>query len=137
MALCGGAGLVLRIFLALLPILLRLMGRVQGLYSESMLDYSVVTKYYIFQARGLGGGLGSVGFLYMYSQSMLDFSVVTKYYIFQARAAVPSIPQPVLLAGIERLQTPSQPAGYVHDTPIQPPLRVLQSSEFTVHGLGL
>ena len=46
-----GAGLVLRIFLALLPILLRLMGRVQGLYSESMLDYSVVTKYYIFQAR--------------------------------------------------------------------------------------
>ena len=85
MALCGVAGLVLRIFLALLPILLRLMGRVQGLYSESMLDYSVVTKYYIFQARGLGGGSGSVGFLYMSSQSMLDFSVVTKYYIFQAR----------------------------------------------------
>ena len=46
-----GAGLVLRIFLALLPILLRLMGRVQGLYSQSMLDFSVVTKYYIFQAR--------------------------------------------------------------------------------------
>ncbi|KAK9840790.1 hypothetical protein WJX81_004889 [Elliptochloris bilobata] len=41
--------LVLRIFLALLPILLRLMGRVQGLYSQSMLDFSVVTKYYIFQ----------------------------------------------------------------------------------------
>ena len=45
-----GAGLVLRIFLALLPILLRLMGRVQGLFSQSMLDFSVVTKYYIFQA---------------------------------------------------------------------------------------
>lgn len=46
-----GAGLVLRIFLALLPILLMLMGRVQGLYSQSMLDFSVVTKYYIFQAH--------------------------------------------------------------------------------------
>ena len=48
--LCWAAGLVLRIFLALLPILLRLMGRVQGLYSQSALDFSVVTKYYIFQA---------------------------------------------------------------------------------------
>lgn len=46
-----GAGLVLRIFLALLPWLLAIMGRVQGLYSQSMLDFSVVTKYYVFQAR--------------------------------------------------------------------------------------
>ena len=45
------AGLVLRIFLALLPWLLAIMGRVQGLYSQSMLDFSVVTKYYVFQAR--------------------------------------------------------------------------------------
>ena len=45
---------MLRIFLALLPILLFLMGRVQGLFSQSMLDFSVVTKYYIFQARAAG-----------------------------------------------------------------------------------
>jgi hypothetical protein len=45
------AGLVLRIFLALLPWLLAIMGRVQGLFSQSMLDFSVVTKYYVFQAR--------------------------------------------------------------------------------------
>jgi len=42
---------VLRIFLALLPWLLAIMGRVQGLFSQSMLDFSVVTKYYVFQAR--------------------------------------------------------------------------------------
>ena len=77
-ALGWGAGLVLRIFLALLPILLRLMGRVQGLFSESM----------------------------------LDFSVVTKYYIFQARAALPSIPQPLLLAGTKHTANPVA-AGWV------------------------
>ncbi len=42
---------MLRIFLALLPWLLAIMGRVQGLFSQSMLDFSVVTKYYVFQAR--------------------------------------------------------------------------------------
>ena len=52
------AGLVLRIFLALLPWLLAIMGRVQGLYSQSMLDFSVVTKYYVFQARAQPGAVG-------------------------------------------------------------------------------
>ena len=50
-------GLVLRIFLALLPWLLAIMGRVQGLYSQSMLDFSVVTKYYVFQARSQLGAV--------------------------------------------------------------------------------
>ena len=44
-------GLVLKIFLALLPLLLAFMGRLQGLHSQSLVDFSVINKYYIFQAR--------------------------------------------------------------------------------------
>ncbi|CAL5228475.1 g11617 [Coccomyxa viridis] len=42
-------GLVLKVFLALLPWLLSIMGRVQGLYSKSSIDFSVISKFYIFQ----------------------------------------------------------------------------------------
>ncbi|EIE18583.1 DUF221-domain-containing protein [Coccomyxa subellipsoidea C-169] len=42
-------GLVLKIFLAILPIILAFMGRIQGLTSRSSIDFSVITKYYIFQ----------------------------------------------------------------------------------------
>ena len=45
------AGLVLKVFLALLPYLLSLMGRVQGLHSISSLDFSVVSKFYVFQVQ--------------------------------------------------------------------------------------
>lgn len=37
-------------FLALLPMLLAFMGRLQGLPSQSLVDFSVINKYYIFQA---------------------------------------------------------------------------------------
>ena len=42
---------MLKVFLALLPILLAIMGRLQGLHSQSLVDFSVINKYYIFQAR--------------------------------------------------------------------------------------
>ncbi|CAK0785988.1 hypothetical protein CVIRNUC_009201 [Coccomyxa viridis] len=42
-------GLVLKVFLALLPWLLSIMGRLQGLHSLSSLDFSVISKFYIFQ----------------------------------------------------------------------------------------
>lgn len=45
------AGLALKVFLALLPYLLSLMGRIQGLHSISSLDFSVVSKFYIFQVQ--------------------------------------------------------------------------------------
>ena len=45
------AGLVLKVFLALLPWLLSIMGRLQGLHSLSSLDFSVISKFYIFQVR--------------------------------------------------------------------------------------
>lgn len=44
------AGLVLKIFLAVLPSILAFMGRLQGLESKSSVDFSVNTKYYTFQA---------------------------------------------------------------------------------------
>ena len=44
---------MLKIFLALLPLLLAFMGRLQGLHSQSLVDFSVINKYYIFQARAL------------------------------------------------------------------------------------
>ncbi|CAL8466090.1 g5626 [Coccomyxa elongata] len=42
-------GLVLKIFLAVLPSILAFMGRLQGLESKSSVDFSVITKYYTFQ----------------------------------------------------------------------------------------
>ncbi|KAK9902019.1 hypothetical protein WJX75_001351 [Coccomyxa subellipsoidea] len=42
-------GLVLKIFLALLPMILAFMGRIQGLNSKSSVDFSVITKYFVFQ----------------------------------------------------------------------------------------
>jgi hypothetical protein len=42
---------MLKIFLALLPYLLAILGRLQGLHSQSLVDFSVINKYYIFQAR--------------------------------------------------------------------------------------
>ena len=36
-------------FLALLPMLLAFMGRLQGLHSQALVDFSVINKYYIFQ----------------------------------------------------------------------------------------
>ena len=36
-------------FLALLPWLLSIMGRVQGLHCKSDIDFSVISKFYIFQ----------------------------------------------------------------------------------------
>ncbi|KAK9811621.1 hypothetical protein WJX72_007134 [[Myrmecia] bisecta] len=41
--------LVLRIFLAILPLLLAFMNRRQGMISESQVDFGVVRKYFIFQ----------------------------------------------------------------------------------------
>ena len=46
-------GLVLKVFLALLPWLLSILGRVQGLHSQSSIDFSVISKFYIFQVRSL------------------------------------------------------------------------------------
>ena len=42
---------MLKIFLALLPYLLSILGRLQGLHSQAAVDFSVINKYYIFQAR--------------------------------------------------------------------------------------
>ena len=44
-------GLVLKVFLALLPWLLSILGRIQGLHSQSSIDFSVISKFYIFQVR--------------------------------------------------------------------------------------
>lgn len=44
-------GLVLKVFLALLPWLLSILGRLQGLHSKSIIDFSVISKFFIFQAR--------------------------------------------------------------------------------------
>lgn len=41
----------MKVFLALLPWLLSIMGRLQGLHSLSSLDFSVISKFYIFQVR--------------------------------------------------------------------------------------
>jgi hypothetical protein len=46
--------LVLVIFIALMPPILRLMGRVQGAKSEGELDRGVISKFFIFQVRGEG-----------------------------------------------------------------------------------
>ena len=40
-------------FLALLPWLLSILGRVQGLHSQSSIDFSVISKFYIFQVCSL------------------------------------------------------------------------------------
>ena len=45
------AGLVLKIFLAILPTLLAFMNRRQGMVSQSAVDFGVTTKYFIFQVR--------------------------------------------------------------------------------------
>jgi len=37
-------GLVLKVFLALLPWLLSILGRLQGLHSKSIIDFSVISK---------------------------------------------------------------------------------------------
>lgn len=42
---------MLKIFLAVLPTLLAFLGRLQGLTSQSSVDFSVITKYYVFQVR--------------------------------------------------------------------------------------
>lgn len=42
-------GLVLKIFLALLPALLQFMNKLQGMVSESQIDFGVSKKYFIFQ----------------------------------------------------------------------------------------
>ena len=47
----GSAGLALKVFLAVLPSILSLMGRVQGLHSISILDFSVVSKFFMFQVQ--------------------------------------------------------------------------------------
>jgi len=43
------AGLVLKIFLALLPILLTFMNKRAGMQSLAQIDYGVMVKYFIFQ----------------------------------------------------------------------------------------
>jgi hypothetical protein len=43
---------VLRVFLALLPTILALLGRAEGLSAESEVEFTVVKRYYAFQARG-------------------------------------------------------------------------------------
>ena len=43
------AGLVLKIFLAILPTLLAFMNKKQGMVSKSEVDFGVTTKYFIFQ----------------------------------------------------------------------------------------
>ena len=45
------AGLVLKIFLALLPMLLTFMNKRAGMQSLAEIDYGVFQKYFIFQAR--------------------------------------------------------------------------------------
>ena len=59
------AGLVLKIFLAILPMILAFMGRLQGLTSRSSVDFSVITKYFVFQVSHIT--------LY-YCSSLLDIS---------------------------------------------------------------
>lgn len=54
-------GLVLKVFLALLPWLLSILGRVQGLHSQSTIDFSVISKFYIFQVCSLSESDLSVG----------------------------------------------------------------------------
>lgn len=44
-----GAGLVLNIFLALVPPVLRILNMAQGTVSLSGIDFGVVQKYFIFQ----------------------------------------------------------------------------------------
>lgn len=45
----GDAALVLKIFLAILPMLLAFMNRKQGMICASKVDFGVVRKYFIFQ----------------------------------------------------------------------------------------
>jgi Calcium-dependent channel, 7TM region, putative phosphate len=45
----GVAGLILNIFLALVPPVLRLMNKVEGTVALSGVDFGVVRKYFIFQ----------------------------------------------------------------------------------------
>ena len=45
------AGLVLKIFLALLPMLLTFMNKRAGMQSLAEIDFGVFQKYFIFQAR--------------------------------------------------------------------------------------
>ena len=47
----GAAQLVLRVFLALLPTILALLGRAEGLPAESEVEFTVVKRYYAFQVR--------------------------------------------------------------------------------------
>ncbi len=43
------AGLILKIFLALLPLLLAFMNKLAGMQSLAEIDYGVMVKYFIFQ----------------------------------------------------------------------------------------
>lgn len=51
MAASATAGLVLKIFLALLPLLLTFMNKKAGMQSLAEIDYGVFTKFFIFQVR--------------------------------------------------------------------------------------
>ena len=48
---CRCAGLVLRIFLLILPLILRAMTKQEGVIDQGVLDHRVTTKYFIFQVR--------------------------------------------------------------------------------------
>ena len=48
-AACCWPQLVLRVFLALLPTILALLGRAEGLPAESEVEFTVVKRYYAFQ----------------------------------------------------------------------------------------
>lgn len=60
------AGLVLKIFLALLPMLLTFMNKRAGMQSLAEIDYGVMTKYFIFQ---VGGATPCTGMQWMWIQA--------------------------------------------------------------------